>query len=122
MLQHVDKPFLAIEEVKRTLKPGGRALIINAFNHPICYEKDYWRFGEDAYHVFFGEGFEIEKTFYLGGKFSMMSNILRRPIGNLSFKYLANKCIGFLITLLGKLLERQDMTPIGIGILVRKKI
>ena len=122
MLQHVDNPFQAINEVKRTLKPGGKVLLINAFTHPICDEKDYWRFGEDAYHSFFEDGFDIEKVFYLGGKFSMMSNTLRRPIGNLKKRYFVYKTIGLFISLIGKLLDRQDMTPIGIGVLVKKRI
>jgi ubiquinone/menaquinone biosynthesis C-methylase UbiE len=122
MLQHVEEPFVAINEVKRTLKPGGKILIINAFSHPICDEKDYWRFGEDAYHSFFKDGFEIEKIFYLGGKFSMMSNTLRRPIGNLKGKYLIFKIIGFFISIIAKAIDRQDAMPIGIGMLVKKKI
>lgn len=122
MLQHVNEPFVAINEVKRTLKPGGKILIINAFAHPICDEKDYWRFGEDAYHSFFKEEFEIEKIFYLGGKFSMMSNTLRRPIGSLKGKYFVFKIIGFIITVLAKIIDRQDAMPIGIGMLVKKKM
>jgi hypothetical protein len=120
MLQHVDNPFVAINEVKRTLKPKGKILIINAFMHPICDTYDYWRFGEDAYKQFFQDGFEIEKVFYLGGKFSTLSNVLRRPIGNLSGKNLLNKLLGIFISILGKFIERQDFSPIGIGVLVRK--
>ncbi|MEO8234802.1 MAG: methyltransferase domain-containing protein [Flavobacterium sp.] len=122
MLQHVDEPFVAINEVKRTLKPGGKILIINAFSHPICDEKDYWRFGEDAYHSFFKEEFEIIKIFYLGGKFSMISNTLRRPIGSLKGKYFVFKIIGVIISVLAKAVDRQDAMPIGIGMLVKKKI
>lgn len=121
MLQHVNDPFKAIDEVKRTLKSGGRLLVVNAFSHPLCDEKDYWRFGEDAYAEFFKDDFEIIKTFYLGGKFSMMSNTLRRPIGVLKGKFFIFKIIGFFISILGKLLERPDMSPIGIGVLVEKK-
>lgn len=121
MLQHVSNPFLAISEVKRTLKPGGKILIINAFSHPICDEKDYWRFGEDAYHSFFGDNFEIEKIFYLGGKFSTISNTLRRPIGSLKPKYLVPKIVGFFISILAKLFDKHDAMPIGIGVLVKKK-
>ena len=122
MLQHVEEPFAAVNEVKRTLKPGGKILIINAFSHPICDEKDYWRFGEDAYNSFFSDGFEIEKVFYLGGKFSMMSNTLRRPIGSLKARFLVYKIIGFLFSIIGKIMEKQDSIPIGIGMLVKKKI
>jgi len=122
MLQHVDEPFVAINEVKRTLKPGGKILIINAFSHPICDEKDYWRFGEDAYHSFFKDEFEIEKIFYLGGKFSVMSNTLRRPIGSLKGKFFVFKIIGFILSVIAKAIDRQDAMPIGMGMLVKKKI
>lgn len=120
MLQHVDQPFKAIDEVKRTLKPGGKILLINAFMHPICDERDYWRFGEDAYHQLFKEGFVVEKVYYLGGKFSTMSNTFRRPIGTLKLRYLLFKFIGFGASLFGKFFDRIDGSPIGVGVLVYK--
>ncbi len=122
MLQHVDQPLLAINEVKRTLKPGGKVLIINAFSHPICDEKDYWRFGVDAYDLFFKDGYQIEKVFYLGGKLSMMSNTLRRPIGSFKWRFLFYKMIGFVISIIGKMMDKRDTMPIGIGVLVKKNL
>lgn len=121
MLQHVNDPFTAISEVKRTLKKGGKLLLVNAFSHPLCDEKDYWRFGEDAYIEFFKDDFEIVKTFYLGGRFSMISNTLRRPIGVWKGKFLLFKIVGFFISVLGIFIERPDKSPIGIGVLVQKK-
>ncbi|MGB9750780.1 MAG: methyltransferase type 11 [Roseiflexus castenholzii] len=50
-LEHVEKPWRAMEEVHRILKPGGIVLISSVMNFPIHnHPSDYWRFTPEAFH------------------------------------------------------------------------
>lgn len=120
MLQHVDKPFQAINEVSRTLKIGGHLILINAFMHPVCDTVDYWRFSEDAYKLMFKENFEIVKMYKLGGKYGTMANLYQRPRSSRRPRAMAYKLLGWFIAIIGKFLETEDMSPIGFGVLVKK--
>lgn len=52
VLEHVENPLVAVQEMRRVLKPGGRCLIYVPFLYyyhaEIGYYKDYWRFSHDA--------------------------------------------------------------------------
>ncbi len=120
-LQHIPDFQLVLSEIRRKLRSGGMLLLVNAFGHPYCDERDYYRFGKDAYHYFFEDGFEILEVYHLGGKFSVIANTLQRPIGRLAPRFLLLKVLGFLIGLVGYWVERPDSFPLGVGILVRKK-
>ena len=120
VLQHVPNILAALEQIKSKLKPGGRLLIINAFAHPICDEKDYWRIGKDVYLEWFAD-FHIETVFQIGGKFSVAANTFQRPKGKMKGVYLLYKLIGFFSLLLSKILERPDSFPLGFGIYAIKK-
>lgn len=52
VLEHVENPILAVEEMKRVLRPGGYCLIYVPFLYYYHaekgYYKDYWRFTGDA--------------------------------------------------------------------------
>ncbi len=120
-LQHVDKPHIAIDEITRTIKQGGYLVLINAFTHPICDTYDYWRFSEDAYYKMLNENFEVVKVYKLGGKFACFVNTFQRPRSSRKPRALINKIIGFFLAIAGKFLEVEDMSPLGIGVLVRRK-
>ncbi|MEZ5327989.1 MAG: methyltransferase domain-containing protein [Verrucomicrobiales bacterium] len=121
MLQHVDNPFQAMSEVHRTLKKGGQLLLINAFTHPFCDVRDYWRFSIDGYRSLLGDQYEIVTVYKLGGKYSAFANTFQRPRKSKNLRVLANKALGFVVALLGKVLETDDFSPLGVGILARKK-
>lgn len=120
MLQHVDKPFQAINEVSRTLKTGGHLILINAFMHPVCDTVDYWRFSEDSYKLMLKDNFEIVKLYKLGGKYASMANIYQRPRNSRRPRAMIYKLIGFVVAIMGKFLETEDMSPIGFGVLAKK--
>lgn len=52
VLEHVKKPWIAVEEVRRVLKPGGLAILTSAlifYVHGIPH--DYWRFTPDGLKI-----------------------------------------------------------------------
>jgi SAM-dependent methyltransferase len=49
-LEHVERPWKAVDEMHRVLKPGGLLAISSLMNHPIHdYPSDYWRFTPEAF-------------------------------------------------------------------------
>lgn len=120
MLQHVDDPIKAISEVNRTLKIGGHLILVNAFMHSVCDTRDYWRFTEDTYRVLLKDNFEFITVYKLGGKYSAFANAFQRPRKTNSLRTFMNKIMGCFIALLGKVMDKEDMSPIGVGVLVRK--
>lgn len=64
VLEHVENPILAAQELYRTLKPGGYCYVFVPFlfyYHPEPgYYKDYWRFTEDSIRYIFRNFTSIE--------------------------------------------------------------
>ena len=59
VLEHVEKPWIAVDQIYRVLKPNGIAVITTPFIHAYhACPKDYWRFTPDAFRVLFSR-FEI---------------------------------------------------------------
>lgn len=54
VLEHVQRPWLAADEIWRVLKPGGLAIVNTPYLHPIhqC-PLDCWRISPDGYKVLF---------------------------------------------------------------------
>lgn len=52
ILEHVERPWVAVEEVRRILKPGGCLIMSSPFmiaEHKV--PKDYWRFTKDGARI-----------------------------------------------------------------------
>lgn len=59
VLEHVANPFLAVAELYRILKPGGRLLVTVPAAYPYhAIPRDYWRFTPDSLQLLFGDLFE----------------------------------------------------------------
>lgn len=52
VLEHVRKPWVAVEEVRRVLKPAGMAILTSCMTHPVHgIPHDYWRFTPEGLKV-----------------------------------------------------------------------
>ena len=67
VFEHIRKPWLAVAEIGKVLRPGGRAFVQTHFAFPLhAYPHDYWRFSREALETLFGEdeGFVRRESFY----------------------------------------------------------
>jgi SAM-dependent methyltransferase len=65
--EHIQYPWIAAEEISRTLKIGGLAFVQTHFSFPLhAYPSDYWRFSTKALKALFSKqlGFEVISTSY----------------------------------------------------------
>jgi SAM-dependent methyltransferase len=120
VLEHVLDFSKALDEIYRTLRPGGQLLVIVPFAFRYHDEVDYWRFSKDMFCKYF-EKYDIQVFIHLGGKFSATADEFQKPRRNLGARYLLYKFVGFWIALLGKFLEVKDDYPCGYGIYAKKR-
>ncbi|MBL8079493.1 MAG: methyltransferase domain-containing protein [Anaerolineales bacterium] len=116
VLEHVFDFKKAIREMERTLKIGGKLLLVVPFAYPYHDEVDYWRFSQDAYTELLNDGFEIQSFIHLGGLLSTLVDNLNRPRGKLTARYTAHKLLGMLILIFLGRFDRLDGFPLGYGI------
>jgi SAM-dependent methyltransferase len=115
VLEHVFDIHTAVREITRTLKRGGRLLLVVPFGFPYHDEVDYWRLSADAYPKLL-DGFRIDAFVHLGGMFSTIADNLKRPKGKLTKRYFFHKLLGFGTVALFQRFERLDGMPLGYGI------
>ena len=105
VLEHVENPIKACQEIYRTLKPGGYCFVYVPFlfyyHAHKGYYKDYWRFTKDSINVLFKDFSVIEKQSVRG---AFETWIKLSPLGRYKlFLKLANR-IDFLT---GKIKSNQ---------------
>lgn len=115
VLEHVFDINAAVREITRTLKPGGKLLLVVPFGFPHHDEVDYWRLSADAYPRLL-EGFRIDAFVHLGGMFSTIADSLKRPKDKLTKRYFFHKLLGLGTVALFSRFERLDGMPLGYGI------
>lgn len=115
VLEHIFDLHAAVQEITRTLKPGGKLLLVVPFGFPHHDEVDYWRLSADAYPKLLNQ-FRIDAFVHLGGMFSTIADNLKRPKNRVTKRYLLHKLLGLgTVALFGRL-ERLDGMPLGYGI------
>ena len=81
VLEHVDQPFVAVQETFRVLKPGGKLIFSSPFLFPIHDAPgDYWRFTKFGLLKIF-EPFSVlllaERSGFVEGVFAILSRLRR---------------------------------------------
>lgn len=120
VLEHVFEIQTAISEIARTLKSGGKLLLVVPFGFPHHDEVDYWRLSADAYPRLLEE-FTIESFVHLGGLFSTIADNLKRPKDKVTKRYFFHKLLGLGTVLLFRRFERVDGIPLGYGIVAVRR-
>jgi len=76
VLQHVSSPAIAVQEMHRVLKPGGKLFLSIPFIYPYharsSHYSDYWRFSADAVNLLV-KNFSHKETVKKGGYFLTLS-------------------------------------------------
>ncbi len=118
VLEHVEHLDAAIEEIRRTLAPGGVLIGTVPFLFPIHDVVDYRRFGPS----FFGSltnDFDVTLT-HLGGRLSAVANLLQRPPGSWNRRHSAYKILAFVVSALGRW-DQLDDSPLGFGFVLTRR-
>lgn len=121
VLEHIYDLHAAVRELTRTLKPGGKLLLVVPFGFPYHDDVDYWRLSADAYPRLLDEAFQIDAFVHLGGMFSTIADNLKRPKDKLTKRYLFHKLLGLGTVALFRWFERLDGMPLGYGIYATRR-
>jgi len=110
VLEHVYNPFLAIHEMFRILKKGGKLFCTLPFVYPYHgsgQEKDFWRFSRDGIDCLFSQFKEVRVT-PSGGYFYILQSFLPIPVNRLLF----SSHLMPLINHLDKMFHRENRTSL----------
>lgn len=79
VLEHVEKPWIMVKEIRRILKEGGICILTAPFLSPYHSDpRDYFRYTEDGLKsLFSNEGFEILECSGYGKVFSVLSGFVK---------------------------------------------
>jgi len=89
VLEHVYNPFLAIQEIFRVLKKGGKLFCTLPFIYPYHGSgqyKDFWRFSRDGIDYLFSPFKEV-RVAPSGGYFYILQSFLPIPINRILFSF-----------------------------------
>ncbi len=119
VMQHIPQPRQAIQELHRTLRPGGDLLLIAPFLFPVCDIVDYERWTPQGLEHMLKD-FDIQSITHLGGRISSVVNLLQRPTGSRTRRYLVAKSFGAAIAAVMGPFDQPDDSPLGVGIHAKK--
>ena len=98
VLEHVYNPFLAVHEMVRVLKRGGRLFCTLPFIYPYHgsgSDKDFWRFSQDGIECLFSEFGEVQIV-PSGGYFYILQSFLPIFVNRILFNFLVIPFINYL--------------------------
>jgi len=114
VLEHVEDPKKACEEIKRVLKPGGYAFFYVPFlfyyHAETGYYKDYWRFTKDSLNLLF-KGFSRLEIEPVRGRFETWIHL--SPLGRI-------KLLASLFNFLDTVFKKDSKQVSGYNIFVVK--
>lgn len=127
VLEHVEKPWIMIKEIGRTLKPGGLCVLTTPFMIPYHPDpRDYFRYTTQGIRSLFeNEGFETVECGGYGRTYTVLSEFFRfswfdpykKPIrGSVKISRAAAKLARFLDKF-----NRKDIIYSNVFIVARKK-
>lgn len=122
VLEHVEDLRLVLDELARTLKPGGTLLLTMPFMYPHHDQRDLWRVAPDGWPALLADQFDIEVVAHLGGRVATVAMLLQRPTGRWNRRHLPYKLLGLLgLALLGRR-DRLDSYPMAFGVVARRRV
>lgn len=121
VLQHVFDIQKAFSEIHRTLKPGGKLLLVVPFAYPVHDVVDYWRFSPNSFDYLLKD-FKVLEVTHLGGVLSSVADFLKRPKAKINKRFFFYKSFGFCVIIFAKFFDTLDSMPLGFGIVAEKKI
>lgn len=120
VLEHIREIRASIDEIQRTLKPGGKLFLVVPFGYAVHDKKDYWRMAPDAFIELFDK-MEICEFYSLGDSLSSCAVALQRPKRKINLRYFILKNLGFICLLLSKFFGQADPFPSAYGLILKKK-
>ena len=120
VLEHISQVQAAFAEFARVLRPAGILLLTVPFCYPVHDQQDYWRWTDQALTGSLAEHFDVLQVTKLGGRVSTISELLQRPVGRYTKRYLPMKGFGFAFTALLGRFDQPDDSPLGYGVVARR--
>lgn len=124
-LEHMPDPCLALREVYRTLKPGGKLLLVVPFMYPFhAAPSDFFRFTDRGVAVMLNR-FRILHAEAMGNRFSTCALFLQKPFAWAGFKNkimtVVFRIVGLGFYVLSRTIRRPDDFPFNYCFLVQKQ-
>jgi SAM-dependent methyltransferase len=119
VLEHIGDYPLAVDEMTRTLQPGGRLLLVLPFLFPIHDDVDYWRPSRSWFDRL-DDAFHVDALVRLGGRLSSTANLLQRPPRRWTKRDVPMKAAGLALSLLGRF-DQLDDSPMGFALVLRRR-
>lgn len=106
VLEHLENPQKAIQEMRRVLKIGGKIIVSVPFLFPIHDAPgDYWRFTKFGLKKLFSEYWEIEKLCAETNTQEMFAVLLQRLAYQTNLKF--NRILKVFIFLIARLIQKM---------------
>ena len=121
VIEHIHDVRAVFAEFSRTLRSGGLLLAAVPFCYPIHDVQDHWRPTDQALLEMLGHDFDPIRMTRMGGKISVVSELLQRPEGKYGKRYLPIKVFGGAFAMVFGRFDQPDDSPLGFGVVARRR-